>query len=208
MDRLNLFQRIRNVFQGPSPIPGLLLIVMILVLLAGVALLATEMAVQSSRGEPTPVSPRPAAAGPAIWIAPAAGRPGAVIAVSGQGWTPGDDVLVGLERAADGQRARLALTTARVRDGGAFSASFTYPSGEEWTRDRFVFVAVWSVTSEAKAWTAFELQAGGPTPATPTPTETAGPPTEPPRTPTVGQSTATSMPAPPTVTATFTRPPN
>jgi hypothetical protein len=213
-------QRLRALSQDLFGHPSILLWLVVLagfaiIILAGVLLFFFSELNRSAGFEPptlaaasfvtlTPASTLPA---PPIQILPAEGGPGTAITVAGQGWQPGDTLLVSLENPLDNQKPQTAVATTQATDQGTFVASFTFPADGYWDKLPQVLISVQSTTTGQKADQEFRLSvlptSLAPTPIpelTPIPTATseAGPAFTPIPTSTGLPAVPTATPVPPT----------
>jgi hypothetical protein len=119
---------------------------------------------------PTPI---PA---PAIHLSSDQGEPGVDIAVTGQGWKPGELVFLSLEGALPTPEEPVMLDGATVAEDGTFTGAFAIPAVERWADlpQSVVVTAECPVTGE-RTFAVLRILAPGQTPE-PTPTSTGEPP--------------------------------
>lgn len=151
-------------------------------------------------------TPEPSPAGAFIQLNPTIGEPGTIITVSGNGWQPGETVLVILVESEQGSTDGIVYASAVADLQGEITTSFRYPQTGPWTGKQEAIVTVRGTMSGYTARAAFQVipPTAEPTvePSTPTPQPTNTPePTVEPSTPTP-QPTDTPEPVPPTPTAT------
>jgi hypothetical protein len=103
------------------------------------------------------LTPAPALPAPPFQILPTQGGPGTAITVAGQGWQPGDTVLVSLENPLDPQRPQTAVATTQVTDQGNFVVSFNFPADGYWDKLPQALVTVQSTATGQKGGQEFLL---------------------------------------------------
>jgi hypothetical protein len=158
-------------------------LLVVLALLSAVAgtILLTGLIVQAGEDVPAPVPTGTPAGDTTVQIAPVEGGPGNLIVVAGEGWLPGDTVLIRLTDPTTGERSETSYATAEVSADGIFATEFTFPSDERWVSLPLVWVTAWSPETEDEAYAEFLVvrvdETGTPTmeptlTATPTPVDT------------------------------------
>ena len=78
----------------------------------------------------------PAASAGSLVLVPSEGMPGAQLSLTGQGWTAGTTVVIGLADPSSGQTPHVdstgVMAASRVEDDGTFDVSFQYPADGPW----------------------------------------------------------------------------
>lgn len=154
-----------------SRLDGILLVILIVLFVILVGLLAWLIRSNFvSKPLPTLV-PSVTSAGvavePLVQITPGTGTQGTLITVQGQGWQPGDQLIVCLDDLGD-EAAPLIFTETVVNAAGEFSAAFTFPIGVQWLSLPDIPVVVESKTSHEKQSAVFRLVENTPTPSSTT----------------------------------------
>lgn len=158
------------------------------------ALCSAGVFILTRRSRPLPTI-MPTLAVPSIHTAPQTAAPGQPVSVTGEGWTPGDTVFVGLEN-PDGTRA--ALASAAVTGDGRFVAVFTLPAD---IGAGYIPVVAWSSTSAGEARMMLPISVTGTPTLMPSATATLAP------SPTPAATTAPAASPIPTVAPSPTSPP-
>jgi RNase P/RNase MRP subunit p29 len=159
--------------------------------------------------------PEPPPAEAYAQLNPTTGEPGTIVTISGNGWQPGETVLVYLVESANGGTDGVVYASTVAGMQGQIATSFRYPLAGPWTGKQEATVAVWGSSSGRTARAAFQViqptaePTAEPSTPTPQPTDTPEPATpipatdtpepEPP-TPTVTPILPTATPLPPTPT--------
>lgn len=143
-----------------------------------------------------PVTPSPVAGSPMITLNPTAGAANTPLTISGQGWTPGDTVLIYLTSTAEGSSAmgELAVESAVIDPTGKFIAVVPLVTQPNWSIPGLVRVVVRTVEGDVTSQAFFSLMDAS---AVPTETVTATPVT-----PTTPEPGASPTPTPEAPTAT------
>lgn len=142
---------------------------------------------------------------------PQAGEPGRTITVAGDGYRPGETILVYLTTSESEDNDGVAYASAVADPNGRLTASFRYPQAGPWATSQPVVVLARGLTSDRQASARFQVleptatptvESRTATPTTETPTSvaetaTSVPPTA---TPTAGSPTTSATPVPPTPT--------
>lgn len=110
---------------------------------------------------PTP-TPTPTVV-PSIQLSPSAGRPGDLIFVTGEGWQPKDNLLIGLTTTSPNEGAPTSVSLAQAEGDGRFDAGFILPVREPWASARSMLVTVWSLETDDWAQATLLVPAEGPT---------------------------------------------
>ncbi len=197
----------RNISNLPGWAMTLIIAVLILILVAAVAGIATLINLMT-RAEPlppetpiaVPVTPSP---DPYIRLMPSRGAPGTTVTITGYEWQPGISVNIYLDDPANPDSARALLGATTVRDDGGFVIAINIPNYAPWSELEAVLVTAESPMTGARASAGFLLTGvptvtpvePSPTPVPPTPTPLPPTPTTVPMTP-----TPTFTPLPPTPT--------
>jgi hypothetical protein len=138
----------------------------------------------------SPLTPVPA---PVIRVSPPSGPPGTQINVIGQGFKPGETILIYLEGFEGQYTGGTAYAGSMADAGGFITANFTFPAEDRWLALGRVKVVARAAVSGLRADAPFQIELPTPTPpvlpATPTPLA-------PTATPTPLAPTATSAPLP------------
>jgi PKD repeat protein len=161
------------------PITVITILSLVALIVTGCAILQ-ELQVVAQEPVVTPSSPVIPVSRPSIQILPEEGIPGISIAVLGEGWQPGDTVMVSLDDPTDTQGPVASYATALVTDEGAFAVTFRYPRQTPWAELSHAYILVQSPLTAQSASATFRVLATT-EPASPTPTPT-GEPTSPPAT--------------------------
>jgi RNase P/RNase MRP subunit p29 len=154
-------------------------------------------------------TPEPRPAGAFVQLNPTTGEAGTIVTISGNGWQPGETVLVYLVETASGSTDGVVYASTVAGLKGEITASLRYPQSGPWSGKQEAIVSVWGATSGRTARAAFQViqPTAEPTvePNTPTsqPTNTPTPePTNSPEPDTPVPATNTPEPVPPTPTVT------
>ena len=162
-----------------------------IVAVAAVALLA--VLIWNSQAAPAPAPPETAS----VRLDPAAGVPGSVIAVLGEGWQAGEPVLVYLVETESGATDGVVYAGAAADQAGHISISLPYPQTGLWAGKETVLILARGATSGRQAQAIFQVIPVTTEPTSEPETPTAQPATE---TPTTQPATETPAPAPATET--------
>jgi PKD repeat protein len=138
-----------------------------------------------------PPTPKALVTNPAIQLEPTAGLINTVVAINGQGWTPGSTIFVHLTSPYEAEGSGFggngfALNSVVVDAGGQFTVTIPIVEEPRWEIPGLVRVIARTEGNEARAQAFFSLVGEAEQPTT-TPTATTEPPAEP---------TATSTPTP------------
>jgi hypothetical protein len=157
--------------------------------------------------------PKPAVA--FVQLDPTAAGPGSIVTVNGQGWQPGETVLIYLVEVENGSTDGVVYGSAVAGSNGQMETSFRYPQAGPWLDRQETIVLVRGVTSGRAARAAFLVVQPTATPTaepnTPTPQPTATPVPDTPipatDTPVPTPPAPTPTPVPPTPVASTPIPP-
>lgn len=137
-----------------------------------------------------------------ISLDPARGYVNTLIAVTGQGWWPGEPVFVFLRAPSEGESPAYAYAAAVVDDSASFHTALTFPNELRWIGEEWAEVIARGTRSGLEASARFTLVA-------PTPTATLPPPTPAPTRPSTNTPWPSDTPLPtPTPLPTLTPTPD
>jgi PKD repeat protein/uncharacterized protein YraI len=124
--------------------------------------------------------PPPGETTPTIALEPATGQPGTTVGVRGEGWNPGDMVLVFLMAPGETEPPSYAVAGLNADALGRFATGFVVPAGPEWENQGLATILAQAAEGGAAAQTYFSVLSvqAQPTSTPLTPTEATGTPTE------------------------------
>jgi RNase P/RNase MRP subunit p29 len=102
-------------------------------------------------------TPEPPPAGAYVQLNPMTGEPGTIVTISGNGWQPGETVLVYLVESADGGTDGVVYASTVADMQGQITTSFRYPLAGPWTGKQEATVSVWGSSSGHTARAAFQV---------------------------------------------------
>ena len=149
------------------------LVVLALMALGGFLTALAGLNARAREPVATPVATATPVPNPSVQLSPAEGRPGTLVLVTGEGWRPGDTVIVRLDAPSPSNDpgAQVPVAFATVTDEGHLTAPFIFPSDAPWASLPYVLVTAWSPATGNEVVAELRVPAADQTPA-PTPTAT------------------------------------